>query len=983
MPGVLLGRYEVSEELGHGGMGVVYRARDRQLGRDVAIKLVHTEGAHGETLAARLLREAQALAQLSHPNVVAVHDVGRTQDGVFVAMEFVHGTPADIWLNERKPPWREVLRVFLAAARGLAAAHAVGLIHRDFKPGNLMLGDDGRVRVLDFGLARAATYGPTTSITRSSSASTSRTGTSASSGSDAAAGAGTTSGSDAAAGAGAGTRSGSDAATGAGTGSGAGAGAGTRSGSGSDAGEIEVDATSPPDEVGDRPTEAESPPPTPATHPPSLLDSPLTELGSIIGTPPYMAPEQHMRALCDARTDQFSFCASLYRGLYHQRPFAGTKYATLKHNILAGKVRPPPPGTKVPAWLHAIVLRGLSVDPARRWPSMAALIEALERDPDATRRRVIAGAAAVVLAGAGGSAWMLTRSDPADACAVDTRELAGAWDNATKQRIAAAFARTNKPYAEDALASLSRSLDDYTSRWARMRTDASLATRVRGTQSAELLDLRMECLQRRLDSARALVDVLADADAEVVSRAPQAAANLPSIDDCADTEALRAPVRPPDPQTRARVEAAHKTVAKADALWNAGRYTAAQELITPAIAEAKTIGYRPLEAQALLVGARTADSSSDFTAASTLFKEAAIAAEAGRDDHTAALARNALVWVVGERLGRYDEAKELARDAEAKIERLDRSDLLQADLDQKLAAIYLAQGDYQEAERRGRRVLDIRQKALGTDHAAIATALGDLADVAVQTGRYDEAIDLYRRALAIVDRVLGPDHPYAGTLHINLAATYRNKGDNRAALAELERARAISESALGPEHTHLATIALNIGGIHLDEHRLAEASAAFTKARELWTKAAGADHPNVATAEFRLGQVALAEGKPEQATASFHRVFEAWRGKLGPDHPSLSAALTGLGDAAMATKLPATAIGHYQDALALLEKAMGRDNPALADLLTSLATAQLASGKRAAAVASLERALGLREAEGDTAAIEKTRQALANARRRR
>ena len=126
MPGVLLGRYDVIEELGQGGMGVVYRAHDRQLGRDVAIKLVRTVGADSDTLAARLMREAQALAQLSHPNVVAVHDVGRSIDGVFVAMELVPGIAADHWLEDKRPPWREVLRVFIDAGRGLAAAHDAG-----------------------------------------------------------------------------------------------------------------------------------------------------------------------------------------------------------------------------------------------------------------------------------------------------------------------------------------------------------------------------------------------------------------------------------------------------------------------------------------------------------------------------------------------------------------------------------------------------------------------------------------------------------------------------------------------------------------------------------------------------------------------------------------------------------------------------------------------------------------------------------------
>src|SRR5215831_13373421 len=153
------GRYKLVEKLGVGGMGVVYLAEDPQLGRRVAIKLMEPKTSGAQTASdgrARLLREAQALAQLSHPNVIAVHDVGTFADQVFIAMEYVDGSTLSQWLAERKRTWREVLGIFMQAGRGLAAAHAAGIVHRDFKPDNVLVGNDGRVRVLDFGLARPA-----------------------------------------------------------------------------------------------------------------------------------------------------------------------------------------------------------------------------------------------------------------------------------------------------------------------------------------------------------------------------------------------------------------------------------------------------------------------------------------------------------------------------------------------------------------------------------------------------------------------------------------------------------------------------------------------------------------------------------------------------------------------------------------------------------------------------------------------------------
>ena len=153
-----LGRYVVERELGSGGMGLVYAAYDPELGRKVALKLVRprASGKMGPSEGrARLLREAQAMAQLTHPNVIAIHDVGTFGDQVFIAMEYVEGSTLSDWLAAEKRTWPEIVNLFVQAGRGLAAAHAKNILHRDFKPDNVWVGEDGRARVLDFGLARA------------------------------------------------------------------------------------------------------------------------------------------------------------------------------------------------------------------------------------------------------------------------------------------------------------------------------------------------------------------------------------------------------------------------------------------------------------------------------------------------------------------------------------------------------------------------------------------------------------------------------------------------------------------------------------------------------------------------------------------------------------------------------------------------------------------------------------------------------------
>jgi serine/threonine protein kinase len=150
-PGLRVGRYEIERELGRGGMGVVYQARDVTLDRRVALKLLHSWSAPAQ---ARLLREAQVMAKLAHPNVVPVFELGEWRSDLYLVMELVTGVTLEAWLKRVKHRRSDIINHFLQAGRGLAAAHAAGVVHRDFKPANVLVGLDERVRVTDFGLSR-------------------------------------------------------------------------------------------------------------------------------------------------------------------------------------------------------------------------------------------------------------------------------------------------------------------------------------------------------------------------------------------------------------------------------------------------------------------------------------------------------------------------------------------------------------------------------------------------------------------------------------------------------------------------------------------------------------------------------------------------------------------------------------------------------------------------------------------------------------
>ncbi|MCA1664196.1 MAG: serine/threonine protein kinase, partial [Myxococcales bacterium] len=146
-----LGHFTLGRVLGAGGMGIVFAAHDTRLDRRVALKLVRPGGSSAEARE-RLAREGKALARLSHANVVTVYEIGAAGDQLFIVMELVDGTTLRDWIGGERRPWREIVRVFVAAGRGLQAAHSLGLIHRDFKPSNVLLDRSGAVKVSDFGL---------------------------------------------------------------------------------------------------------------------------------------------------------------------------------------------------------------------------------------------------------------------------------------------------------------------------------------------------------------------------------------------------------------------------------------------------------------------------------------------------------------------------------------------------------------------------------------------------------------------------------------------------------------------------------------------------------------------------------------------------------------------------------------------------------------------------------------------------------------
>jgi eukaryotic-like serine/threonine-protein kinase len=873
--GTSLGRYMVIDLLGTGGMGQVYAAYDPELNRRVALKLLRSQAstsAAAEQDQARLMREARAMARLSHPNVVTVYDVGAYQDGVFIAMELVKGVHLQRWLKEKRASWQQTLSLFVDAGRGLSAAHAAGLIHRDFKPHNVLVSDDGRARVTDFGLARGQ----------------------------------------------------------------------------SSSGEFEGSGPF----VSDPRSLAET------------LRAPLTQVGEVVGTPGYMSPEQIRSTGVDARSDQFSFCASLYESIYSELPFQGVTLAALIKNIETGEVQPPPKGSRVPPWLRSALLRGLSSKPGDRFASMDDLLRVLGR-ARTDRRPKLAVAALVTIVVAGvGTAVYLRVLERRGLCQGAERKLVGVWDEPIQAKAKAAFLATGLPYAEPAWASAQRMVGAYSHDWVALHTQSCEATRLRGEESEEVLDLKMICLTQRLQEIKAASDLFASADRKVVEKAAQIASGLAPLSSCADVEALKAPLRPPkDAATRAKVEDARGQIAKAKALETSGKYEEGLSVAEPALQSARSTGYAPIEAEALFQLGKLQMLARKDTLAQGTLEEAFRTAEACGHNQVAAQSSIGLVTTVGRNLARSNDGHLWVRLAKAVVQRAERGEegTLAAQLGGNEGDLLWTEGKYEEALAEHRHALSIRERVLGPDHAEVAQSHNSIGIVLDDEGKYDEALAEYRRALAMRERILGAEHPDVAGSHNNIGLALGRQGKYEEALAEHRRALAIRETVLGPDHPDVAASYNNIGLVLEDQGKYAQALAEFQRALAIREKALGPDHPDVALSHNNIGVALDDQGKSDQALPEFRRALAIREKALDPDHPDVAQSHNNIGVVLTEQGKYAEALTELGRALAIREKALGPDHRDVALSHNNIGEAFEGQGKYKEALAEYRRALMIQE----------------------
>lgn len=765
-------RYVLLDRIGSGAAGVVFRAYDPELDRQVAVKLMHGGPDAGRREQARLLREAQALARVNHPNVVTVFDVGSYDErdwdaadaegvggalggdptrvprrGVFMVMELVRGLDLARWLRRESPDAARILEVFVMAGRGLAAAHAAGLAHRDFKPSNVLLGDDGRVRVVDFGLVRR------------------------------------------------------------------------------------LDERGSPGEAPGASQDRSAPRGRGA---PDMADSPAStaelQTVGVVGTPAYMAPEQHRGERAGALADQYAFAISLAEAMSGRRPFDPGRPSSSKSDAarssgarwrarvssrrahgssasqpsagrssLAEAKAAGPQGELVglPPWLTPLLERALSPDPSARFDAidelLDAIVQAQSRGP--RRRRALAfalvGAAVVAVA-----VWGAQLSE-ARSCQVQATDAANEIWAARASDVAAVFRREGRADAARAFDRVDARMDTWAQRWRQARTELcerSARPEDRASTNAHIARARA-CLDRRVREADTLVGLWLRAQGDELGNAPLHAAELGRPEHCLQSDPSRTPSL--GPAERRAVDAARLELAEARAMSLAGRQLAALDQVE-AVA-ALELPDAALRSELALVRAGVAERRGEFELAESQLLEAIWAAESGHEDEIAAEAWLRLVWVVGVEQRRVEQGLRWAQFTEVALTRVGTDPLARATLEHNRAGLALVQGEHATALARYRRALGAQRDVLGEDHPVVARTLNHIANVLIEQRAYTEAASYAERSRQIRVRTLGPRHPLVASALSNRALAELRAGDLERGLETARAGLDITRGSSTPE----------------------------------------------------------------------------------------------------------------------------------------------------------------------------------------
>lgn len=835
-----IGRYILQRPIGAGAMGVVYSALDPALDRNVAIKVLQRSATGDDTAQRKLVGEAHALARLSDPNIVPIYDAGDVDGQLWIAMELVEGTTLRAWINASSRSWSEVTAVLLAAGRGLAAAHAGGLVHRDFKPENIMVGRDGRVRVMDFGLALllGQTQGEPTAGTPAYMAGELFEGRPATALSD----------------------------------------------------QFAFCATF--DEAlrwrgaGD-------------TGP---SDSVPSWLSSVVRRGLAADPGRRWDSMADlltalkvgrGRARRRRTWAWVGVGAAVVGVVVATKHVEQRHREEeCGRSGDAVAQFWNPDARGALVSGIGSVDVPHAQTTATAVADIFEKRADEWAEARVSTCSA-----ADGNSSDATLQERARWCLEDLRfEFQAQLQVLTESDRTAA----NRAYR---VASLMRSPADCLdptelNHQLTVPADRRAAVaKLRERLAMGAARLGSGANDGGIESARALI-----ADAETVGWAPLAASarvlyasflhKSGEYDDAVESaqaayfQALRTPAWHVAADAAILIVgiAADRQDQELGRTWSRHARAALGHVGEEEGLRAKTL----LNNLAMLRSA-----AGKYDEARSMHEQALqVAATIFGEGHLETSSSMLNLATVEYELGDYARSRQLLeRTLEIRRRALGPDHFDVSIALGNLATVLNATDHPAEALELQEQVLVIQEANLGSDHPRITNALNNLAISNNRGGRYERARELHERSLSIRESRLGPEHPRVATSLDNLSQVYVNLGDADKAIELLERALEIRERALGPDHTDVADTLNNLGARLIERGDRAEARPMVERSLAIRESALGSEHPMVAVS---LTNLAALEDELPKVLEIDRRILSIREAALGPNHPQVARALTNL-----------------------------------------------------------------------------------------
>ncbi len=888
---VRVDRFMLLRRLGSGGMGVVYAAYDPELDRKVAVKLLRRDGSggHTEQMHTRLLREAQAMAKVSHPNVVTVHQVGTFDGQVYIAMEFIDGVTLTRWLRAQQRSWADIRRAFLAVGQGLAAAHAAGLVHRDFKLDNVMISENARaagqptaperIVVLDFGLALQGA--------RSHDA---------------------------------------------------------------DHDAIRADVE--------------------RTH--ADLESNMTETGALLGTPAYMAPEQHRSARVDARADQFSYCVALFEAVYGRRPFPARTMTELVNAVATGRIDAPSDRGELPRRAYRALLRGLDRDPARRFASMADLLAEIAHDPAIARRRWITAATIGAAALVGAAAFDRLGEEPA--CDAAAGKLAAAWSSDIRAGGRAAFLASNKRYATETWTAVEHAIDGQVQRWRDVHSTVCSADQA---PEADRLG-RLLCLEWRAQEIHAIAELFAQADGEIVERALDAVAEIAAPEACASDRAIHASARlPDDPQLRRAVLDARTELARVKGLGDAGKIRDAIDHVTRLRETAVAREHLPLSAEIDERLGRLRRQAGDVVGAEAELTSAVYTALAAEQDDLALRSIVQLVGVIGSDRVDLEQAVPWVRLGEALEQRV--GNVAGSDLRVAVGSMLALSGRHDEARAAFREALTRQESITGPHSSELVPALLVLANAVASGGEPDEGIAIMERALQVATATSGAETPEAAAVRVAYGEMAWKLGRYDVAREQFTESLRVEELVRGPDHPATAQALVGLARIAWSTGADEDALSRLDRVERVAEEGRIDDAVRVAALEVR-GQILARLGRAPEANKAIDRALAVAR-RLGVEHPLQAFPLVARAEVKLAAGQAVEALRTLEGARKILAASLDPRDPRRQEISVGLGRALLISGDHTRGLEVLQRATdALRSCCPGHASIREAEAAIAGAR---